>query len=146
MFHAFKFQTNKFLRYYIICLALYMFPKGTAHSFLLVSDGYIDNRDSGNLITEVKAGSGRGGGCITVVADPLQHSATLPKWHKQVIVRVPLLGMTCDRTLDRTWVPPPPKKGPETHGQGRPETIGYPLWTDTPVKTVPSPSFGCGRW
>ena len=48
-----------------------MFPKGTAHSFLLASDGYIDNRDGGDLMTEVKAGSGRGGGCITVVADPL---------------------------------------------------------------------------
>ena len=48
-----------------------MFPKGTAHSFLLVSDGDIDNRDGGNLMTEVKAESGRGGGCITVVADPL---------------------------------------------------------------------------
>ena len=49
-----------------------MFPKGTAHSFLLVSDGYINNCDGGNLMTEVKVGSGHGGGCITVVADLLQ--------------------------------------------------------------------------
>ena len=72
MFHAFKFQTNKILRYYLICLALYIFPKGTAHSFLLIGDGYLGNRDGGNLMTEVKVGSDRGGGCFTVVADPLQ--------------------------------------------------------------------------
>ena len=72
MFHVFKFQTNKILHYYLICLVLYMFAKGTAHSFLLVSNGYADNHDGGNLTTDVKVGSGHGGGCITVVADPLQ--------------------------------------------------------------------------
>ena len=56
-----------------------MFPKGSAHSFLLVSDGYVDNCDSGNLITDVKVGSDRGDGCITVVADPLQSFCTCEK-------------------------------------------------------------------
>ena len=63
--------SNKIIRYYLMCLVLYMFPKGAAHSFLLVSDRYIVNCDGGHLLTEVKAGSGRGGRCITVVADPL---------------------------------------------------------------------------
>ena len=72
------FQTNKILRYYLICLALYMFPKGTAHSFLLVSDGYIDDRDGDSLMTGVKAGLDCGGRCITVVADPL-HSLPYSK-------------------------------------------------------------------
>ena len=48
-----------------------MLSKGTAHSFLLVSDGYLDNHDSGGLVTEVKMDSSLSGGCITIVADPL---------------------------------------------------------------------------
>ena len=48
-----------------------MFSNGTAHLFLLVNDGYLDNRDGGDLMTEVKVESSHSGGCITVVADPL---------------------------------------------------------------------------
>ena len=72
VFHTFRFQSDKILLYYLVCLVLYMLSKGTAHLFLLVSDGYLDNHDSGELVTEVKADSSLRGRCISIEVDPLQ--------------------------------------------------------------------------
>ena len=60
-----------------LCPTRYTFPNGTAHSFLLADDRYLGNRDSDDLMVEIWAGPGNGGGCTIVVADPLHIKETL---------------------------------------------------------------------
>ena len=74
------FQVQSRINFHTHCslrLTRYTFPNGTAHLFLLADDRYLDNRDGDDLMVEIWAGPGKGGGCTIVVADPLHNNFSL---------------------------------------------------------------------